>query len=58
MYSVKKIFDHIFLKRNLSVPNFDAIEISIRKSSPINLFRLYGKEGLDELKNDLKKLIS
>ncbi len=58
MYSVKKILNHIFLKRNLSIPNFDAIEISIRKSSPINLFKLYSKEGLDDLKNDLKKLIS
>jgi hypothetical protein len=58
MYSTKKIFTHIFSKRNLSIPDFNGIENSVRKSSLINLFRLYVGEKCDYLKNDLKKLIS
>jgi len=58
MYSTTKIFEHIFLNRNLSIPDFDAIETSIRKSNFINLFRLYGSDGFGYLKNNLKKLIN
>ena len=54
MYSAKEIFEHIFSNRNLSIPDFDAIETSIRKSSFINLFRLYGRDGFSYLKNNLK----
>lgn len=57
MYSTKEIFEHIFSNRNLSIPDFDAIETNIRKSSFINLFRLYGRDGFRYLRSDLKKLL-
>jgi hypothetical protein len=58
MYSEKKIFEYIFTRRNLPAPNFDDIENSVKKSSFINLFKLFGKEAFGFIRNDLKKLIS
>jgi hypothetical protein len=55
MYSAKKIYDHIFLKRNLPVPNLDLVDRSIRVSSPINFFRLYGISGLNHILNEFNK---
>jgi len=54
MYSPKNIFEHIFKKRHLSIPDFDEIEKSIRKSSLINLFRLFGIYGFTYLTNNFK----
>jgi hypothetical protein len=58
MYSPSKIFENIFSSRNLSLPDFDNIENNIRKSGPINLFRLYGSDGLYHLKKYLLNKIS
>ncbi len=53
MYSAKKIYAHIFLKRNLSIPDFNLIDESIRSSGPINFFRLYGFSGFNHIKKNL-----
>lgn len=57
MYSAKRIYTHIFLKRNLPVPDFNLIDESIRSSSSINFFRLYGINGLSDIKNEFKRLL-
>jgi hypothetical protein len=58
MYNPMKIYDHIFLKRNLSIPDFNLIEESIISSGPINFFRLYGINGISEIKNEFKRLLT
>ena len=58
MYSAKKIFEHIFSKRNLSMPDFDRIETNVKNSNLINLFRLYGSDGFIHLKNKLKSFMT
>jgi hypothetical protein len=54
MYSPKNIFEHVFEKRSLSIPDFNEIEKSIRKSSLVNLFGLFGIGGCTHLINNLK----
>jgi hypothetical protein len=58
MYNPMKIYDHIFLKRNLSIPDFNLIDESIISSGPINFFRLYGINGISEIKNEFKRLLT
>jgi len=55
MYCAKKIYAHIFLKRNLSIPDFNLIDESIRSSGPINFFRLYGFSGFNHIKKEFNK---
>jgi hypothetical protein len=52
MYNPMKIYDHIFLKRNLAVPDFDLVDQNIKNSSPINFFRLYGFSGVSHIKKE------
>lgn len=58
MYSARKIFEYIFSRRNLSVPDFDNIETNVKNSSLINLLRLYSEDSFDDLRRNLKKLIN
>jgi hypothetical protein len=58
MYNPMKIYDHIFLKRNLSIPDFNLIDESIISSGPINFFRLYGINWISEIKNEFKRLLT
>ena len=57
LYNPKKIYAHIFLKRSLIVPDFDLVDQSIRTSSTINFFRLYGVSGFSNIKNEFNKLL-
>jgi hypothetical protein len=52
MYNEKN-YAHIFLKRNLPLPDLELVDQNIKSSSPINFFRLYGFSGLNHIKKNL-----